>query len=152
METVHWMKPRKWNVIKDWYLNNSCKSQVSVAHSFWVICQNVSHTIVRALFGEAILVYSFGAPIMATGNQQNHLEFTFSVKALSFHSRAHIRAHKHINKSQEERPFSSETAFLFWCHALWKLWRPNCCILEMKHATGLETWTKIYFLFIFNVV
>ena len=24
----------------------------------------------------------------------------------------------------------------------------NCCILEMKHASGLETCTKIYFLFI----
>ena len=47
----------------------------------------------RALYGEAILVYSFGAPIMATGNQQNHLEFTFSVKALYFRSRAHICAH-----------------------------------------------------------
>ena len=28
----------------------------------------------------------------------------------------------------------------------------NCCIFEMKHALGLETCTKIYFLFIFNLV
>ena len=28
----------------------------------------------------------------------------------------------------------------------------NCCIFEMKHATGMETCTKIYFLFIFNLV
>ena len=33
---------------------------------------------------------------MAAGNQQKHLEFTFSIKALPFHSRASIRAHKHI--------------------------------------------------------
>ena len=32
---------------------------------------------------------------MAAGNQQKHLEFTFSTKALSFHSRASIRAYKH---------------------------------------------------------
>ena len=34
---------------------------------------------------------------MAVGNQQKHLDFTFSIKALSFHSRASIRAHKHIS-------------------------------------------------------
>ena len=33
---------------------------------------------------------------MAAGNQQKHLEFTFFIKALSFHSRASIRVHKHI--------------------------------------------------------
>ena len=33
---------------------------------------------------------------MAAGHKQKHLEFTFSVKALSFHSRTSIRAHKHI--------------------------------------------------------
>ena len=33
---------------------------------------------------------------MAAGNQQKHLEFTFSIKALPFHLRASIRVHKHI--------------------------------------------------------
>ena len=33
---------------------------------------------------------------MAAGNQQKHREFTFSIKALSFHSRTSILAHKHI--------------------------------------------------------
>ena len=41
-----------------------------------------------------------GVPFLCTnmvaGNQQKHLEFTFSIKALSFHSRTSIRAHKHI--------------------------------------------------------
>ena len=32
---------------------------------------------------------------------------------------------------------------------LWKLGSSNCCIL---HSTGMETCTKIYFLFIFNLV
>ena len=54
----------------------------------------------RALYGDAILVHRFGVPFwctnMAAGNQQKNLEFTFSIKALSFHSRTSIRAHKHI--------------------------------------------------------
>ena len=33
---------------------------------------------------------------MAAGNQQKHLEFTFSIKALSFHWETSIRAHKHV--------------------------------------------------------
>ena len=41
-----------------------------------------------------------GAPFwctnMGAGNQQKHLEFTFPIKALSFHSRTSIRTHKHI--------------------------------------------------------
>ena len=52
----------------------------------------------RVLYGEAILVDNeFGPPIyMAAGNQQKHLEFTFSTTALPFHSRARMRADKHI--------------------------------------------------------
>ena len=73
-----------------------------------------------------------------------HLEFTFSMTALSFHSRTSIRAHKHISnawngytaENQEERLFFNEIAFLCWCHALWKLGSSNCCSFEMKHATG----------------
>ena len=33
-----------------------------------------------------------------------------------------------------------------------KLRSSNCCIFEMKLATGMETCSKIYFLFIFNLV
>ena len=36
-----------------------------------------------------------------------------------------------------DRLFFNETAFLFWCHALWKLGSSNCCNFEMKHGTGL---------------
>ena len=48
-----------------------------------------------ALYGHVILEYRFEAN-MAAGTQQKHLEFTFSIKALSFHSRTSIRTHKHI--------------------------------------------------------
>ena len=62
---------------------------------------------------------------MAAGNQQ-HLEFTFSIKALSFHSKL---AYERINissntcssytaENQEERLVFNKTAFLFWCQAL----------------------------------
>ena len=34
-------------------------------------------------------------PSMAAGNQQKHLEFTFSTKYLCFHARTSIRTHKH---------------------------------------------------------
>ena len=47
----------------------------------------------------------------------------------------------------KRRDFSNETAFLFWCHSLWKLASSNCCIFEMKHVTGMETCTEIYFFF-----
>ena len=59
LETVQWKKPRNWNVIK-----NLSKSQVFVAHSFWVTCRNVSCT-----FGElcmempywcTVLVHQYG--------------------------------------------------------------------------------------------
>ena len=38
----------------------------------------------RALYGDAILVHRFGAPICAAGNQQKHLEFTFSINLFLF--------------------------------------------------------------------
>ena len=51
----------------------------------------------RALYGDAMhICVQFWYTNMAARNQQNHLEFTFSIKALSFHSRASISAHKHI--------------------------------------------------------
>ena len=72
--------------IKDWYINNLFKSQVHVVYTFWVICRNISRTIIELCMKTPYLC----------ANQQKHLEITFSIKALSFHSRASIRAYKHI--------------------------------------------------------
>ena len=70
-----------------------------------------------------MLVHSFGA-------QQKHLEFIFSIKALSFHSRISIRARKHIFLILEMVIlFYNETAFLFWCH---------CENTEVKTAAFLK--------------
>ena len=56
-------------------------------------------------------------------------------------------------ENQEERLFFNETVLLFWCYALWKLGSSNCCVVsEMKHATGMETCTKVYVLFFSNLV
>ena len=90
-ETVQWKKPRKWNVTKDWYINNLSKSQVFVAHSFWVICRNISRTIIDAIF-----VYSFGTQIWPPKINKNIWSSLFLKKALSFHSSASIRVYKHI--------------------------------------------------------
>ena len=73
----------------------------------------------RALYGDGVLVYRFGALIWPLGNQQKHLEFTFSLKALSFFFFfTRELAYVHINissnnwngytaKNQEERLFST---------------------------------------------
>ena len=50
----------------------------------------------RALYGDAIFVYCFGIQIWPPGINKNIWRSLFSTKALSFHSRASIRAHKHI--------------------------------------------------------
>ena len=81
VEEVKKMKCYKRLIYKQFVLS---KSQVFVAHRFWDICPNVSRTFVP-----------FWCTNMAAGTQQKHLEFTFSIKALSFLSRTSIRAHKH---------------------------------------------------------
>ena len=58
LETVQWKKPRKWNVIRDQYINNSSKSQAFVAHSFWVTMYMYLPKCFT--YGDAILVDSFG--------------------------------------------------------------------------------------------
>ena len=113
----------------------------------------------RALWRRHIGV-PFWSTNMAAGNQQKRLEFTFSKKLFLFTGElAYVRINISSNtwngytaENQKERLFFNETAFLFWCHALWKLRSSNCCTFEMKHASGMETCTKIYFLFIFDLV
>ena len=101
-----------------------------------------------------------GAPFWYTNMAARYQQKHFLEKLFLF---TRELAYVHINiscntwsgyttENQEERLFLNETAFLFRCHALWKLRSSNCCIFEMKHATGLETCTKINFLFIFNLV
>ena len=108
----------------------------------------------RALCGDAILVHRFSAPIWPPEINKNIWSLLFLQKLFIF---TRELAYVHINissntwngysaENQEGETFFNETAFLFWCHAQWKLGSSNCCIFEMKRA--METCTKIYFLFI----
>ena len=47
------------------------------------------------VYGDAIFA-PFWCTNIGDGNQQKHLELTFSIKALSFHWSSSIRAHKRI--------------------------------------------------------
>ena len=137
------------------------KSRVLVAHSFWVICRNVSGTFVELCLGKpywcTVLVHQY--IIWPPEININIWSSLFLQKLfLSTWELAFVRINTSSNtwngytaENQEERFFFNEAAFLFWCHARWKLGSSNCSIFEMKHATGLETCTKIYFLFIFNL-
>ena len=58
MEKAKKMKCYKRLIYKQFY-----KSQVYVAHSFRVICRNISRTIVDFVYGDAIFVYCFGTQI-----------------------------------------------------------------------------------------
>ena len=103
----------------------------------------------RALYGDAILVYRFEAQ-MAAGNQQKHVEFTFSIKALSTRELACVRINISSTNWNGYTAENQRYSIPIWCHALLKLVSSNCRIFEMKHAAGMETCIKIYFLFIFN--
>ena len=106
LETTQWKKPRKRNVIKDLYINNcliykqlSTIVQVSGLYGLQFLSYLPKRftRLCRALYGDAMYIcVQFWYRNMATRNQQNHLEFTFSIRAISFHSRASISAHKHI--------------------------------------------------------
>ena len=148
---IFWIFNNSFSLSRNKYIKN-CPSPRSVTHSFWVICRNISRTIVELCMETPYFCTVFGYTNMAAGNQQKHLEITYSIKALPFHPKASIRAHKHIFhylkwlncwKSAGEAFFQRDSIPIF-CHALWKLGSSNCCSFEMKHATGLETCTRIY--------
>ena len=90
---------------------------------------------------------------MAAGNQQKHLEYTFSIKALSLHSRTSIRAHKHIssNTTRGETIFQRDSIPILLSSTV-KTRKFKLLYFRNIHATEMETCTKIYSLFIFNLV
>ena len=123
-------------------LNNLSKSQVFVAHSFWVIYRTVSRPFVELCMETPHWCTEYG-----------RLKLTKIYGVHVFHKSSSILAHKHFLKWLYCWKLRfNKTAFLFWCHALWKLGNSNCCIFEMKQAMGMETGTKIYFLLIFKLV
>jgi len=131
-----------------------------VAHSFWVILPKRFTHLCRALYGDAILVYRFSTPIWRPEIKKNIWGSLFLLKLFPFtREQAYVGINilsntwnGYTTENQEETLFFNETAFLFSCHAMWKLSSSNCCIFEMKHATVMETCTKIYLLFTVNLV
>ena len=82
----------------------------------------------RALYGDATLVYRSGPPIWPPEINKNIWSSLFLWKLFLFtRELAYVRINISSNtwngytaENQEERLFFNETAFLFWCHALWK--------------------------------
>ena len=81
----------------------------------------------RALYGDAILVYRFGAPTWPAEMNKNMWSSFFLQKPFLF-IRELVYVHISISsntwngytvENQEVRLFFNETAFLFWCHVLW---------------------------------
>ena len=66
-----------------------------IIRNFTVFTKRFTH-LCRALYAGRHIGAPFWRTNMAAGNQQKHLEFTFFVKVISFHSRTSIRKHKHI--------------------------------------------------------
>ena len=94
----------------------------------------------RALYGDAILVHR-----MAAGNHQKHLEFTFS-----------ITLEMVILLKIKRRGFFSTRQHSYFgvthCGACEDSEGQIAVFSKCRHATGMETCTKVYFLFIFNLV
>ena len=114
----------------------------------------------RALYGDAILVYRFGSPIWPPEINKNIWSSLFLWKLfLSTRKPAYVRINISSNtwngytaEIKRRDFFSTRQHSCFGVTHCEKLGSSNCCIFEMKHATGMETCAKIYFLFIFNLV
>ena len=154
MEEAKKMKSYKGLIYKQFHVQVSglCGPQFLryLAKRFTHLC--------RAFYGDAMLVHQCGR---RKSSIIKNIWSSLFLKQLFLFTRelAYVRINVSSNtwngftaENQEKRPFFDETAFLFWCHALWKLGSSNRCIFEIKDATGMETCTKIYFLFIFNLV
>ena len=87
VETVLWKKPRKWNVAKDWFINNFSKSQVYMAHSFRVIAKTSHAPSWSFVYGDAIFVHSFGTQIWPPEiNKMSGVHFFYSSPFFSLKS------------------------------------------------------------------
>ena len=100
----------------------------------------------RALYGDAIFVYCFGQPILPPEINKNIWSSLFLWKVVLFtrevaHGRINIFSNTwngYTGENQEQRLFFSETAFLFWCHALWKLRISNSLYFRNETCYGNE--------------
>ena len=126
-----------------------------MAHSFWVICSNVSR-----IFVELCMETPYWCTVLVKSTKTSGVHFFYKS---SFFTRelAYVRINISSNiwngytaEIQEVRLFFNDTAFLLWCmlSRTVKTRKFKCCIFELKHATWMEPCTKIFYLFIFNLV
>ena len=88
LETIRRQKLRISNVIKDWEINNFCKSKVRAVHRSWVICRKVPCKFIELIYmlhyGDAMLVPLRGTPTTDGRNQWKHLELSFAKRGVTF--------------------------------------------------------------------
>ena len=73
-----------------WWTKTIHQYSVSIQSSSWKLYKGAWNVSANNS------LVQFWCTNMAAENQQKHLEFTCSIKALSFHPRTSLRAHKHI--------------------------------------------------------
>ena len=98
----------------------------------------------KALYGDAILAYRFVTPIWPPEVNKNIWSSLFLFTRELAYVRINVSSYTwngYNAENQEERPFFNGTAFLFWCHAMWKLESSNCCIFEMMNM--LREWKLV---------
>ena len=103
----------------------------------------------KALYGDAILVNRFGAPIRPPEINKKVWSSRFLLKLFFFtRELAYVRINVSSNTWNGYTVENLETAFLFWCHALWKWlhFRNETC-----YGNG-NLYKDLLFLFIFNLV
>ena len=115
----------------------------------------------RVFYGDAILVYCFSAQIWPPEINKNIWSSLFLIKLFLFTQElAYVPINKSSNtwngytctaENQEERLFSTRQHPYFGVTHCENL-EVQFAFFKMNHAMGMETSTKIYFLFIFNLV
>ena len=109
----------------------------------------------RALYGDAILMYRFGAPIWRPEINKNIWGSLFLLKLFPFTRKlAYVGINISFNtwngyiaENQEERLFFNETAILFSCHALWKRGSSNYCVQNKTCYGNGNLYKDLFFVF-----
>ena len=114
----------------------------------------------RALYGDAILVYHFDVPILPPEINKNIWRSLFQKRLFLFSRElAYVRMNISSNtwngyyfwKSRGETFFQWDSIPILVSRTV-KTRKFKLLYFQMKHATGMETGTKIYILYIFNPV
>ena len=135
------------------YINNLSKSQVFVAHSFWAVCQNVSRNFVELCMETpywcTALLHQYGhrKSTKTSGVHffyKSYFLFTWELAYVCINIRSKTW-NGYTAENQKERLFFRE---IIMVSRTVKTWKFKLLYFEKKHATGLETCTKIFFVYL----